>query len=61
MEFKIDDANFTAVIDGNGFLTSLTAEKDETLYNCSIKLTAQTDPNSVWCCLPNGQCQQGGC
>jgi hypothetical protein len=62
MEFTIDGFNFSAEINGNGFLTSLTVSKDGVDYDCAIKLTAQTEPpQAILCCRPNGTCTSGGC
>lgn len=62
MNFTIngEDFFFTLTVDSNGHLTAFTATKDNTVFDCKIKLVSEAD-GSTWCCIPGGPCQQGSC
>jgi hypothetical protein len=62
MIFTIDGEAFifTMTLDGQGHLTALTATKDNTTYDCKIKLVSEVD-GSQWCCIPGGSCSPGSC
>jgi hypothetical protein len=63
MNFTIsgEDFTFTLLVDTNGNLTSFTAEKDSTNYDCSIQVTSTGGlMQEVFCCNPSG-CTSGPC
>jgi hypothetical protein len=63
MNFTIsgEDFTFTLLVDPNGTLTSFTAEKDSTSYDCSIQVTSTTSlMPELFCCTPSG-CTSGSC
>jgi hypothetical protein len=63
MNFTIsgEDFTFTLLVDPNGTLTSFTATKDSTDYDCSIQVTATSSlMPDIFCCTPSG-CTSGSC
>ena len=63
MTFTIsgEDFIFTLLVDTNGNLTSFTAEKDSTSYDCSIQVTSSGAlMPEIFCCTPSG-CTSGSC
>ena len=63
MNFTIsnEDFTFTLLVDPNGTLTSFTATKDSTSYDCAIQVTATgAMMPEVFCCTPAG-CTSGAC
>jgi len=63
MNFTIsgEDFTFTLSVNLNGELTSFTAEKDSTSYDCSIQVTSSGGlMPEIFCCTPSG-CTSGSC
>ena len=63
MNFTIsgEDFTFTLSVNPNGELTSFTAEKDSTSYDCSIQVESSGAlMPEAFCCTPAG-CTTGGC
>ena len=63
MNFTIsgEDFTFTLLVDLEGNLTSFTATKDSTNYDCEIQVTSTGGlTQQVFCCNPSG-CTSGPC